>query len=134
MNTVLYCCCCVLFWTAEILKSPITSLLYLHAYIAHLSQESLWFFLVRYHDFRGIEVSELDSLVLQQFQKFSPFSSCQGTKERNENRLKDCYENRLQKVCLCNVQSIAFCFVWTGISQFETGQATAMVWPMPGSD
>lgn len=49
------------------LNGPMNLLLYFHTNIAHLSHDLLFNFFCCFHDFRGIEVSELDSLETSSF-------------------------------------------------------------------
>ena len=47
-------------------------------------------------------------------------------RDKNENKLKDCYECCLQKVSVYNVKFIAFCFIRTGIPGFDPRKAAKM--------
>ena len=57
-----------------------------------------------------------------------------GPRDKNENKLKDCYESCSQKVGVYSVTSIAFCCIGTCIPGFDPrtaaqmAQGTARLW------
>ena len=55
---------------------------------------------------------------------------CQKVSDMNchANVLKSCYENCLQKMLDCNIRSIAFCCISTGIYAYPNEDAAKLAW------
>lgn len=49
-----------------------------------------------------------------------------GLKDKNDNKVKDCYESCLRKVNVYNVKSIVCCCIRTDIPEFDPSKAAEM--------